>query len=388
MATRRTKTTTPAQDVLDPSEHFVGTSNPPGFPIANGVQYEEEDPEPPTPTDRIAAMLGEARGDERAKVKLYKLIDGAANWCEDYTPETFEAGGMPMVRVKWGPGLFRVVLYATRADGGFGIRARDEIRLLPMLDEPASAARATGALDGQAILQAIRDSNAALVTALQGQQRDPAAQMRETLSLMTLMREAMGLTGGNGGQSQTVSSILDDLRKMQKAAKEFGVVPAEEKKDDDPIQSLVAQLAPVLLAAVQKGNSNGNAEAVPVVTLPASLAVGPVAAPALAASGVGAATVPAEGGASVPEDDMQALYSSLMDYYNRLAKMGGDPEAAALQLYHQIPDEGLKVLQQEDWWTYFLVFSPKSEPYREWFTKVRDEVLKIIADEAKDDAAP
>jgi hypothetical protein len=377
-----------AQTVLDPAEHFTGTSNQ--FPIANGSPLIDDEEEfEQSPADRIAVMLGELRGDDRAKVKLYKLDSGQAAWCEDFTPEAYEDGGLPMIRVKWGPGTYRVVLYGSHGGGQYGIRARAEVRLMP---EASDAPRVAGNEDR--VIAAITQSSQSQMEMMRAlidklsDRPDPTAQMTQTFALMTQMREAMGINTATAA-APSISQVLDDLRKMQKAAQDFGK-PAEPEKKDDDLLTMLAPLLPKLLESVQNRGGQINAQPMPHIALPASFAVGPVATPAPELAGAApVASAPSEN-PQTPDDDeaeVMKMYSALMFYYNGLAKRGSDPIAAAATFYDQIPDEGLTVLQSDGWWEPFLAFSPGSAPYREWFTKVRDEIVRLIAEDAKEEAS-
>jgi hypothetical protein len=381
------------QTVLDPGEHFVGNSGAQLPAVNDSSAFIQPDPyeDEPSPADRIAAMMGEIRGDDRAKVKVYKVQEGVQSWCDDYTPEQYESGGLPMLRRKWGAGQFRVMLYGmkvTEKGNYFGVRAREDITITESGDY--SEQRAAPAIDTAAILTAMQENNRQMIEAMREARPDPGAQLRDTLALMTSMREAMGISPNGGGAAPSISSVLSDLRTMQKAAKEFGAVP-DDKKDDEGgvIGQLVERIAPMVLGALnrQQGASNA-AVTVPSVSLPPSLAVGPLVAPAADDVAGVAADGSAPGGAPSPvntnesEDDLSLMYTGLMLYYNGLAKSGHDPEDAADQLYQQLPDDGLQMLKLDGWWEVFIGFSPRSAPYREWFTKVREQILKIDAEES------
>lgn len=392
MATRRKP---PQVTPRDPSVLIPGAIPVEDFrmPINGSDDRElivsEIEPPPETAADRVAAMMANADGVDRATVKLYKVLDPTTKKlgsCRDYTPEEFEAGGVDMIRKHWGPGEFVAYLYG-EVDGQYSRRG---MTTLAVLEDRSSSGPASPAADPAMarVLETLAQGQQQMLQALT-HRPDPMANLKETLTILTMLKEANAPAPSSAAPS--ITSILADLRAMQKAAKEFGAIPADDKPED--LQSTLIRMAPQVLELLQSqrgGNPNANGGLVPAVTMPATLAIGPAVERNPDAASEGDAVPQTPGAAPAPvqmqtEDDEAMMYAGLMMYYNGLAKLGADPEAAADQLYDQLPADGLAMLKTDGWWELFVQFSPRSAPYREWFGKVRDAVLKIDADENASD---
>jgi hypothetical protein len=392
MATRRPRAA-PANDnsteaqLLSPGVHFQLPPNGAALPAV--IDGETEDDYIETSADRVARLLGEVAGDERAIVKVYRVPPdgGKPAWCEDYPPDQFEAGGFAMIRRKWGPGCYRIALYG-RVPGkgggdGFGFRAREDVELVAALDEPAHPQ--AQASDVRAILTAMQDSNRQMLEAINASRApavDPMAQMQTMLAMMATMKDAFGL---KGGEAVSIASVLKDLRAMKDAAQEFG--PDGDKDEGDPLMRTLQPLVQMIAAGSQSAPAG-----VPGVVLPASVGAPAPRVNVKMADGTGA-SLPSEPSTPVgpvaedQDEDLQML-GAFMFIINGKAKRNADPEEAAELIYEQMPDEMFDVLRSEQWFEALVQFSPGSAPYRPWFEQVRGHVFRMLQEDAQDPQTP
>jgi hypothetical protein len=371
----------PAVDVIEPGEQW---QQPAGTVLQLALPPEETEDEPDIPqtaADRIAAMLQGATGDERARVKLYRIpAPGKFEWCEDYTPEDFERGGEALIRSKWGAGEYMVRLYGTTigksGSAGYGVRAADTIRIAadstspnPTAAMPAGIAQAIEAMaaNQKQMLEAMSARPAA---------PDPMAQMMQMLSMMELMREATGETGGS--KQRGVGELLRELRDL----KDLGADLIGGKSDEpaDPLTSALPGLLDIIKGAQGQ-------QGMPPVS-PPQLGMPPVSMPpSIANATQEPATVPTVTDPAQALALVQRKLKTLM----ALAAANVDPEEGAQIVYEHLPDELIDVLRAGTWFESLCQFAPEAAPHREWLDKARVIALDWIDNppqEGEDDPGP
>lgn len=341
-------------------------------------QTAPDDDEAETATDRIAKMLGDSGADTKAVVKVYRVRPGEPNsFCDEYPVSRFETGGLTMLRRLWGAGEYKIMLYGVRpGEVRLTLRARDQI-VIEALAEGASLDAAPGqGSDLVSVLRAMQESNQAILTAIMNKPAaDPMASMKETFTMMTMMREAMGISGQS--QKSSIAEIVDAVRELKGVAGELG--PADEK---DP--SLMSLAAPILAMAQQA--MQGRAQApqqqggFPVIAAPDSMMGGlPEPVPAFDP------TQPVQVNSETTEDDedMNALAMILLQTHIKMlikqAKAGGDIEDAADYVLDNLPAELVAMMKDANWWMMFAQIAPTAAAHQTWFTQVRDKALEFHA---------
>ena len=209
MATRQTPKNPDARATAEAAFEWrapvngAGTESAPPDDDGQLIDYEE------TAVDRVARMLDSLSKDDRASVKLYRVMPGTAKreWCKDYTPADFEAGGLAMIRKEWGAGQYEIRLYGSHpATGNFGVIARDTINIAESMNQTVAAPAVNNEL--AQVLKSMQDQQAALIEAIK-QRPDPMQGMKETLGLMVMMREAMGISNQPAAaQGHSISDIM------------------------------------------------------------------------------------------------------------------------------------------------------------------------------------
>lgn len=340
-------------------------------------------PEPvdETPVDRIAVMLQDVRGDDRAKVKLLRIKpDARAEWCADYTPAEFESGGFEMIRRDWGPGKYRVMLYGQGPSGMTVIRARDDITIsdfAPTAKKPTNADSDAIAQLGQLIVQS-NERIATLIAQSQAPREQPSMveQMTQMAVMMKTLREAFGGDTPAPRQSDPLT-MIETMRSMREFAVELQTgKPAEAERDgNSDMMDLAKQVMGLISAHVSTRQ-----ESVPMIAPPVSLTDAPVQVPAPMAT-------PLPETPSDPEADMlKILLRSYMDTLIKQAEANAPIPATAQLVADKLPDMLVPMLDLPDWFDKLAALDPRVVPHRAYITQVRDAALPLLF-ESGDDAA-
>jgi hypothetical protein len=312
-------------------------------------------------------------------------------WCDDYTPAEFEAGGLAMIRAKYGAGDFLVCLYGMLpGTKRFTIRARSEIHV------DASASMASPVSPQNDAMRMILDGQAAMLKALTERPAlDPTAEMMKTLSLMSAMRDAMGIN--STPQKSSVGELVDAIKELRGASDL--IASPRESENDDSLMGIVKTMLPAISEMVK---TRAQAGASPLTLLPISVpnsiaGAHPGAVPSvnpdepfpMPANDAG----PAPG--QPPESDEMPLASDALTAFKLRAyvaslcmmartKMATDKGAALV--YEKMPEEWIDMLDLPNWWEMFIIAVPDAKDHFAWFAEVRDKVLAMLAEDAAEDA--
>lgn len=347
------------------------------MPTGAMIEFEDDELPAQTATDRVFSLLSEVTNDDRAKVVIYRKLPNTTkqSWCDEVTPADFEAGGIKMLRERFGPGDYSIYLYGM-VNGAFRIRTKADISVVvetkatvaPVADTSGIAALITQMADGQrAMLEAIT------------KRRDPMEEMKGTLALMTTMREAFGMTAPAAPQKSSIAEMVDAIKELRAAGE---LVNPQEA--DDSLVGMVKSMLPMVSQAMQMRQD----AAPPVSPFPP---IGP-GEPIGAANDPGdvVALPPATPGANdmplmSPE---MATALKLKAYVAALVAMAianTDPEVGAELIYEKLPDELIDVLELPNWWPLFCQQAPAVAPYEAWFTAVRHRALEMFTEEEAGD---
>lgn len=370
MATRTKRAPAAAETILDPGEQW---QQPAGTVLQLAQPPDDDEPEPDQPltaADRVQALLQGAVGDAKAVVKLYKITDkGKYGWCRDYTPEDFEASGMDTIRASWGPGEFVVRLYGTvtnkHGGEGYGVRAHEQLTILEDRNANGPASVPSGLT---AALDAMARNQAAMLEALTTRPAapDPMEQMKSMLTMMTLMRQAMGGDAAPRRERGLIEQLAD-LKALREMAGELA--NGEKAEPPDPLTAALPSLLEIIKGSQQAQAGAAQAAPMPAVTLPGTMA-GPLIEP------------PTQENPAVPviNDPAQALalLQKKLKTIMALAAANVDPEEGAAILYEHLPDELVDVLRTDTWFESLQQFAPEAAPHREWLDKARTIFLGWI----------
>jgi hypothetical protein len=351
-----------------------------------------------TATDRVASMLAGINAAERSELKVYKLNQGSLEYCQGFKPEQFEEGNFDLLRDRFGHGEFELRLYATHpTTRKFGIRSKLRVKMsevrapAPGDNLPSGLAQVLGTIaQGQAQMLD------ALVQIKQAPAKDPMEEMTKMLTMMGMMRQAMGVDNQPRGGS-SISEILGAIRELRSAADE--VAPQREEPE-----TMMAML-PKVLDIVSAGMNRGQAQTHPEpeqqdfqpVQLPPSFAQAqaqptldqqPAEMPAVQTPG----PIP-QNQQPQTEDDVNHLkyifklrsyLSALVDFAVKLAPA----ETTAQFVVDKLPDELIEIMELPNWFEQLAQVAPEVQKHEEYLRKVRDLALSMIDYEDEGEGDP
>jgi len=348
------------------------------------VPIDDADTEEDETTRKLRATLAVA-GSDRVRVKLYKLdpkAKGGRVWCSDYSPDEYETGGMAMVREQWGSGD-----YELRIINSQGVAGKSQFTIAaPLVSLPVAG----GAAPQNDALRMVLDQQTKILEALTTRP-DPQQEMMRTLSLMSAMRDAMGVNPAPAVNPMTMfQEMLAMVREAKSAAKDL--VGDEAPVFDNPVAMLPQVLETVRAVAGQQAAQQQPAQPpgqlVQPIALPATLARRHVSHPAPAS-----APAPIDHPSPAPDMPTQIEPAPVRKLRAALALLitmaeCDDPiEDGAEVAYVQLPDELLDHLGNESWFELLTQFAPGVASHREWLSKVRARVLEMLAEEPPEDPA-
>ena len=334
----------------------------------------EDEPMEETAVDRIAAMLRVAGDSERADLKVYRIKEGTLQFCASYKPESFENGDFEMIRKRFGPGEYEIRLYATDpATRRFGVKTRTRLSIAEdhqtqeaEAGVPNAMAQMLGAIaDGQ------RQMLDALVAMKQLPPKDPMEDMSKMLSMMSLMREAMGLNGGSQ-QKSSIGEIVDAIKELRAASEII-----EDKQEEDSTMKMLPQVLELVKAGVisQPQQPQPMAAMIPPVQLPPDMA---------------AHIQPQIQGTQAMPDHTSEAGAELRELLTRLCRMKDENktvEEAAQFVYDYMPDEIVEIMFSSVW-LMVLKAVANVDGYEDWLARVRPAAMALFEtqeDDAQDD---
>jgi hypothetical protein len=347
----------------------------------SGQLIPVDEPIEETAADRVAAMLAESMGDDRAKVKLNRAKPdqpGKFEWCKDYNAADFEAGGFEMVRRDWGPGEYQVILYGTvPGTKKYTIRAREVVLIAHNNSDTTTTIPGVGAVPTgiEHAFRAMAQQNEQIMRALTDRpQVDPMAQMRMFFEMMTLAK------GAFGGDRSPIGELLEGIKQIQGVAKDLA--PGAEKEPREPsMMELAPKVLDILSAGMQQRQQpmlSAPQISVPVSLDPSRVPTSPTP------QNPQQFHQPPEQQMRADIDDNPALLI-LQGYLTQLvdmAKNGATADAGAELLAEKLPDEFVEFIKLPTWFEllafYVKARVPEIVNHRAWLTQVRNLAVPII----------
>lgn len=351
MATRRKAAANPTIDGVDEAV-------PVSMPVAIPDDPIEEDEF--TVLDRLRSMNGDDR--DRMRIKVYrKTIQGALEWCSDYTISEWEEGGVPRVRADWGAGTYEMRVMIT---GKAGVRYREVFRIAaenkPIVPTPAPAPQTTELSE---VVRMLAEGQQRILEAV-SQRPDPTAQLQSTLALMASMREAMGLNAPPpppppaSDPGAMLGQLVGAIRQLREVATEV----APPASDPDNPMAMFGQIAEVVKLGLSQ---RAGAAPMPAVELPPSIAQ--------------AQPQPQENDEMFGILVLRGQLQTLVD----MAAKGADVEAGAQFVADNLPDDLLGYLPLPNILEILGTVNPKVREHDAWMLQVRDRAVQLI--QADDD---
>ena len=336
---------------------------------------DEDEPIEETATDRVAAMMSSAGGDDRAEVKVYRINSGQLEYCRGFKPDEFESGNFDMIRERFGAGVYELRLYATNPSSKkFAVRSKLRVTIAEDKSETNSGGNLGNGMSQvlQTIAQGQQQMLEALVSIKSAPAKDPMEEMTKMMSMMTMFREAMGLNQPQGREKSSIGEIVSAIRELRGAADE--IAPPQDKEPDGLMSVL-----PKMLELVSKGQQSQQeaAQAVhfPPVQLPASFQ-----APAQPEPQQQPQEQPQP--ATQEESDMKMFTMIKLKSYLKtlidLAVKKTSVEQGAEFVYEKIPDDLIEIMALDNWFDLLTFVAPDVKEHKEWLQQVRDKALAMF----------
>jgi hypothetical protein len=337
-----------------------------------------------TATDRVMTMLQSANDGGRAELKVYRVNQGIMEYCKSYQPDEFEHGNFELLREKFGAGVYELRLYATNpATNKFVVRSKSRINIADDL-KPQSVVGGDMSSGMAQILATIAQGQQqmleALVSIKQTPQKDPMDEMSKMFGMMTMMREAMGISNAPASREKSsIGEIVSAIRELRGAADEL--IPEKDKEPDGLMAMLPSVLEMVKNGQQQAPMMQQHAPQFSPVTLPPSIAQ---AQPPMEQT---------QQPQQQPENSdvnflivlkLKGYLASLVD----MAKKAAPIQDGAQFVYDNIPDDLIEIMALSNWFDMLSGFDKALLPHKEWLTQVRDAALKMFDEpEGGDDVA-
>lgn len=353
----------------------------------------DEDEIEETAADRIARVLTIVGNDDRAEVRVYRKAKPgyAMEWCKNYTPEEFEAGGnLALIRRDWGPGLYQIRLYGISPKTGvFAIRAREDISIA---DDPSSKIAPTFHPPAESktdqLIAMMMDQNAKIIEKL-SERPDPMASMTNTIALLAQVK---GLFGSDNAKTP-IGEIVSAIKELKGAAEE---ISPSAKDEPTNLLGLGSQLLGMIQASQEK---NANVGQIPIVAAPPVIAQAPIktsnpsfqnsnGSPAMANNPPGKVEPPATNLAENADMSIIQVIETFKSQIKELLQMQKDNkpiDEAADMVYEKLPDEAIELFMADNWFTLLCQFEPECAPHQEWLTNVRAKTIEYFNEDAIDD---
>lgn len=340
--------------------------------VQQAQETETEEQAEETPFERISGLLNLASGEEKCFIQCYRLNKGALEYCKRYQPNELEDQSFDIIRDDFGPGDYELRLYASDPrTNRWLLRKRTRVQMAEAPKKPDQAALPSGLSQVlSTIAQGQQQMLDALVQMKQTPQRDPMEEMTKMLSMMSLMREAMGINQVQPGARSSIGEIVEAIKELRGAAAE--VMPEKEESND-----LMGMLPKVLdlVTASQAQQAAQPTEMAPMHQVDTGAVLSTVTLP------------PAFQTAAQPQDseDMNPLtllklrgyLKTLVGYAERSA-----PVAEAAQfVYDKLPDDLIDMMELPTWFELLGAVAPEVKPHEAYLTKVRDQALTMFSED-------
>lgn len=364
MATRKAPAKTASIDGLtvDMAMPVSAASGVVSLPQRNELpEYSQEELDEMTVAERVRTLM---HGDveDRIKIRVYRRLPNQARseFVAEYTLAEYEDGDLPMIRREWGAGTYEI-----RAYGPEGVLTR-KIESIAAPNATATPERESQSSNAfEVALLRIAESQNAILQALT-QPKDPQAEMMKTLSLMTAMREAMGLNAGAAPTAAaSPTAVLNDV---VAAIKQLRAVSEDINPPQKAEPESLLGMVPQVLELVKAGMNQQSKPTFEPVQLPSSLTATPV-----------------QQTESDPNVNLQQLMlNGLFGRLFEMASQNANPNDAAEYLIDNLPDEALTALEMPNWLEILQAITPPSfrphlQTHAAWIGLVRAAAIEILS---------
>jgi outer membrane biosynthesis protein TonB len=217
----------------------------------------------------------------------------------------------------------------------------------------------------------------ALVAMKQAPQKDPMEEMTKMLSMMTMMRQAMGVDNQPRAGS-SISEIVGAIRELRSAADEV----SPPRDEPDSMMSMLPKVLDIVAASTGKGQpAQPEPQAFEPVQFPTSFAQAqpqPQPQPQPEPQ-----PEPQPNPEPQSEDEMnfgkylfklRAYLSALVDMATKVIPV----ETTAQFVIDKLPDELLEIMELPNWFEQLAAVAPEVKAHEDYLRKVRDLALSML----------
>jgi hypothetical protein len=218
----------------------------------------------------------------------------------------------------------------------------------------------------------------ALVVMKQAPQKDPMEEMTKMLSMMTMMRQAMGMDNQSRAGS-SISEIVGAIRELRSAADEV----SPQKDEPETMMAMLPKVLDIVSAGMNKGQAQPEQpQDFQPVQLPPSFAQAqpqpqPQPQPQYQPNPEPQPEPPTN------EDEMAnpLVIIKLKAYLKTLTDMAvalTPVDKAADFVYDKLPDDLVEIMLLDNWFDLLSGFAPGVKPHEEWLRQVRDKAIAMF----------
>lgn len=381
------KRTQPDPEVIDSDDGLTADSAVKLMRTNPGPETTDAEEDEQTLLEKMQALLADTPAD-KVRIKLYRVpkpgaIDRRFLWCQDYTPDEFADSDLEGIRAKWGPGDYQLRLIGSR-----GVVKAQTVSIAA----PSTPAASTGQPSEIAQAIAMLAENQARMLEALTHRPDPQASMRETLTLMTLMRDAMGINTQNAAPAaaapnpmEMMREVFSMVREAKSAAKELASEEGGEPAPTDPL-AMLPKLLDLVGGAMKQGAAQP-AQMLPPLQIPQTVAAAPMPSvntdPSIQNNLVSSPQTQSQ-----PVKQMTAEQIMIMgniDTLCRMADAGIDPQKGGEYIADNLPDDLLDHLEHPQWFELVSGIFPQLKPREQWIRAAKEHADKLLAADGADD---
>jgi len=200
-------------------------------------------------------------------------------------------------------------------------------------------------------------------------------EMTKMLSMMTMMREAMGMNHQTREKS-SIGEIVNAIKELKGAAAEF----APEEKEPDSLMGML----PKVLEMVSAGQAAQAAPQAYQQAYPQDAYIPPVQVP----QSVQQPVQPIQPVQSQPEGDNVNIMTmmKLKGYLKTLCDMAQTKtvQEGADFVYEKLPDDLIEIMALDNWFDLLSGVAPQVKPHKDWFVQVRDTAMSLFDPEEEE----
>ncbi|NCA25188.1 MAG: hypothetical protein EBS91_11490, partial [Betaproteobacteria bacterium] len=282
-----------------------------------------------------------------------------------------------------GPGDYELRLYGRHPKTNkYGIVAKTSVTIATALRTAPDPRRDDGLTQ---VLATIADGQRQMLQALTERPapKDPTEEMSKMLSLMAMMRQAMGIDTQPRSQ---ITEIVSAIRELREASHEIN-----PDKEPESLLGALPQMLDVVKAGMAQQQAQTAQQPLPQIALPPSIANAP-----MPQALTQAATQPEVDLTPNPQPEgEQPVFNPLVilqlkAYLRSLLKMAENKkpvDIGAQFVYDKMPDEIVELMGLDNWLELLIEVSPDAEKYSAWLTEVRNQALTMF-DQGEDESEP